>query len=90
MAHSEVEKRNVGVLTVVNDADAHRAGLELEGGEADFSAPQVQFLFGQLLCELFVIHPLLIFNESGVGSQPNGRFLLKNIQRQPVKRYLQL
>ncbi len=68
MAHSEVEERNVGVLAVVDDADAHRTGLEFEGGETDFRPLQVEFLFRQLLFGLFVNHLFLILDGSGVGS----------------------
>jgi hypothetical protein len=45
MVDCQVEKRHVGVLAVVDDADADRARLKLEGRKADFASLQVNFFF---------------------------------------------
>ena len=76
----QVEKRNVGVLAVVDDADADRTRLQLEGRKTDFRSFQVNFLFGND-SRLFVVHFGRLDQRSGVGRQPNRGLLLFEFEK---------
>ena len=82
MVHREVQQRDVGVFAVVDDADAHGARLQLEGGEAHLGPVEVEF-FVDNFSGIFVVdlHQVgLVVDRRGVGGQPDGRFLLKMIR----------
>ena len=81
VVHREVQQRHVGVLAVVDDADAHRARLKLEGGEADLGPVEVELFVDDFSgIVVVVLDGVRLVDRRGVGGQPDGRLLLKNEQ----------